>query len=304
MGGGIQGAFSLPDGKTFPTIEIEGHIGRAHVLVSCIEANGGPPYKCHQHKLVGTDCSEGICRKEIFCGSNTTRVTFKNLGIQVTKKRETEIALAERQRNLMDLEHSFIIDVDGAKSYSQSAVRLCFQVVLEAPDSKLLLEPIASDVLRDSHRHGQLAIVDYSENSAPVGGGKKILLFTEKKITNDIEVHFSYFDPSDHNKEIAVKGKYSPEDIHRHYCLAIKTPELKNSQDIKENIQAKMYLYNVENGNRSNEKDFFFLPYKTEEERRPVIIPFQKKTKPRTSGKAKYSFTERTLMMANIELKS
>ena len=45
-------------------------------------------------------------------------------------------------------------------------------------------------MIRDKKAHGDLNIINHSENWAPVEGGKKILLFTEKISRDDIEVHF------------------------------------------------------------------------------------------------------------------
>ena len=53
------------------------------------------------------------------------------------------------------------------------------------------MQPVVSNVIRDKKAHGDLNIINCSEDYAPVEGGKKILIFTEKISRDDIEVHFT-----------------------------------------------------------------------------------------------------------------
>ena len=58
------------------------------------------------------------------------------------------------------------------------------------------LAPIVSKVIQDKKAHSELQIIDHSDDSSPVEGGKKILLFCEKVDKNDIEVHFTLYTKS------------------------------------------------------------------------------------------------------------
>ena len=51
---------------------------------------------------------------------------------------------------------------------------------------------MVSDVIKDKRVHELPKIVDISDNSAPVKGGKKIIMFTSKIKHDDIQVLFEY----------------------------------------------------------------------------------------------------------------
>ena len=82
--------------------------------------------------------------------------------------------------------------------YNLNQVRLCFQVFLRQPNGLLPVDPVVSNVIYDAKAHKDLNIVNYSDNCAPIEGGKKILLFCEKISRDDIEIRFSYTDKSKH----------------------------------------------------------------------------------------------------------
>ena len=67
---------------------------------------------------------------------------------------------------------------------------------LKTPQGLYPLAPVVSNVIRDKKSCNDLQIVDISENSSPVEGGKKIMLFCDKVHKDDIEVHFSTFTKS------------------------------------------------------------------------------------------------------------
>ena len=83
--------------------------------------------------------------------------------------------------------------------YNLNQVRLCFQVFLRQPNNSLVpVDPVVSNVIYDAKAHKDLNICNYSDNCAPIEGGKKILLFCEKISRDDIEIRFSYTDKSKH----------------------------------------------------------------------------------------------------------
>lgn len=66
-----------------------------------------------------------------------------------------------------------------------NAVRLCFQVFLEHEQTKKFhvpLTPVVSDVIYDKKAMSDLVICELSDCTAPVSGGKRIILLCEKVI--------------------------------------------------------------------------------------------------------------------------
>merc|ERR1711881_593461 len=127
------------------------------------------------------------------------------------------------------------------------------------------LEPVVSTVIRDRKSHGNLVIANYSDNSAPAEGGKKIILFCEKVAKDDIEVHFSY--KNQNGAEQVQKGIFSPNDVHKQFGILLHTPALIDHQNITEEVHAQMYLYSKKNGVMSEGVDFCFLPKQFEMKR-------------------------------------
>ena len=164
--------------------------GPAVVVVSCVEENG-PPYKSHPHNLVGRQCLKGVCKVDV---SSDMTATFTNLGIQCVRKKDAPESLRDRQKIKVDPYKTGFDHLQS--SVNLNAIRLCFQVFLTLPGlaQPIVVPPVVSNVIRDRKAHGDLCIVNYSDNWSPVEGGKKIMLFCEKVSRDDIEVHFTYTD--------------------------------------------------------------------------------------------------------------
>ena len=93
--------------------------------------------------------------------------------------------------------------------YNLNQVRLCFQVFLRQPNNSLVpVDPVVSNVIYDAKAHKDLNICNYSDNCAPIEGGKKILLFCEKISRDDIEIRFSYTDKSKYASLLDNAPKY------------------------------------------------------------------------------------------------
>lgn len=77
-------------------------------------------------------------------------------------------------------------------SIDLNAVRLCFQVFLEGTERgrfTLPLVPVVSDTIFDKKAMSDLVICKMSHCSAPVAGGREIILLCEKVIiTNSYSV--------------------------------------------------------------------------------------------------------------------
>ena len=70
------------------------------------------------------------------------------------------------------------------------AVRLCFQVFL--PDGKPVIAPIVSNIITNKKAHGDLKIIDYQPKSCQMNEGVDVLVFCEKTMKGDLEVHFDF----------------------------------------------------------------------------------------------------------------
>merc|ERR1712018_337861 len=154
------------------------------------------------------------------------------------------------------------------KNINLNAIRLCFQAFLTMPGrAPIGLDPVVSEVIRDRKAYGDLVIVNYSDNVAPVEGGKKILLFCEKVTKDEIEVHFSY-----KNKDGVTQVQRGVINmVHKQFGIALQTPALTNFANITEQVHAQMYLYTKKNDieYKSDGVDFYFVPMET---KRPTVL--------------------------------
>ncbi|MEQ2181550.1 hypothetical protein GOODEAATRI_012751, partial [Goodea atripinnis] len=87
--GGLPGASSEKNRRTYPTVKINNYVGHARVEVQLV-THTDPP-RVHAHSLVGRHCNEnGTCMLDI--GPNDLTASFSNLGIlHVTKKGVVEV---------------------------------------------------------------------------------------------------------------------------------------------------------------------------------------------------------------------
>ena len=116
---------------------------------------------------------------------------------------------------------------------------------------------MVSNIIHDRKADVELSIVDCSDNCADVTGGKKILIFCEKVVKDDIEVRFDYTDEG--GLVHTLHGNFTPSQVHKQYGIAFTTPAF-TSQRIVQKVQAEMYLYKRSTSDRSNSIDFYFLP--------------------------------------------
>merc|ERR1711879_125520 len=105
-----------------------------------------------------------------------------NLGVQCVKRAKAVQSFEERKEIKVDpLNQGF----EYNKATNLNAIRLCFQAFLMVPGRQdaIPLEPVVSDVIRDKRAYGVKAIVNWSDDSAPVEGNKKICLLKESTKT-------------------------------------------------------------------------------------------------------------------------
>eukprot|EP00091_Calanus_sinicus_P008382 TRINITY_DN2045_c0_g1_i11.p1 TRINITY_DN2045_c0_g1~~TRINITY_DN2045_c0_g1_i11.p1 ORF type:complete len:644 (-),score=163.44 TRINITY_DN2045_c0_g1_i11:221-2152(-) len=261
--GALQGQFSTADKKTFPKIQILGYKGPAVVVVSCVTHDSDPP-KAHPHNLVspasvGRDgCKKGVCTVNV--NNDDMTVEFQHLGIQCVRKKDIADALKQRQEIRVDPYRQGFGHAESSGSIDLNAVKLCFQVFLENPSTPgkytVILPPVCSKPIFDAKAKKELQIMDISDNTAPVDGGKKIIILCERVARDDIKVKFYDSDPRSHWEEW---GDFQASDVHKQYAISLKTPRFDN-QNISEKKRIFIELVKPSDDSRSDPHEFFFLP--------------------------------------------
>lgn len=117
--------------------------------------------------------------------------------------------------------------------------KLCFQVFSKSMANGVSqLKEIAigfSNVIKDVQAHPELGIVNISDNSSPIQGGKKIIILCNKipvqKETKDgknkIEIHFDAsenYASDDKGPELLKKVMVNHDDVHQQCAITIPTP--------------------------------------------------------------------------------
>lgn len=145
----------------------------------------------------------------------------------------------------------FVKDETGM--ISLNAVRLCFQVIIYPEGQETPLLPIYSDVIKN-----ELKIVDISDKSSPVTGGKKILLLCEGLQGLETTVRFIQ---KDSEGNIMWKTEIYGQDmlVHRQSGISFKTPKYK-CQDIKKPVEVFVQLYRTTDQVESQLISFQFTP--------------------------------------------
>merc|ERR1719166_545531 len=261
--GALQGQFSTSDKKTFPKIQILGYKGPAVVVVSCVTHDTDPP-KAHPHNLVspasvGRDgCKKGVCTVNV--NNDDMTVEFPHLGIQCVRKKDIAEALKQRQEIRVDPYRQGFGHAENAGSIDLNAVKLCFQVFLENPNAPgkytVILPPVCSKPIFDAKAKKELQIMDISDNTAPVDGGKKIIILCERVARDDIKVRFFDSDPGSHWEEL---GDFQASDVHKQYAICLKTPRY-DDQNITERKRVFIELVKPSDDSRSDPLEFFFTP--------------------------------------------
>ncbi|XP_063774390.1 nuclear factor NF-kappa-B p105 subunit [Pseudophryne corroboree] len=256
--GGLPGASSEKNKKSYPQIKIHNYVGHAKIIVQLV--TNGKDVRLHAHSLVGKHCEDGVC--SINVGPKDMIVGFPNLGIlHVTKKKVIEILESRmvdafrRGYNAGLLVHPELNyqysadrpmterekDVIRQAAYQQSkdidlsVVRLMFTAFL--PDSNgsftRRLEPVISVPIYDSKapNASNLKIVRMDRTSGCVTGGEEIYLLCDKVQKDDIQIRFYEEDENGHIWE--GFGDFSPTDVHRQFAIVFKTPKYRDVNIIK-----------------------------------------------------------------------
>ncbi|XP_030420317.1 nuclear factor NF-kappa-B p105 subunit isoform X3 [Gopherus evgoodei] len=254
--GGLPGASSEKNKKSYPQVKIFNYVGPAKVIVQLV--TNGKNVHLHAHSLVGKYCEEGVCT--VNAGPKDMVVGFPNLGIlHVTKKKVFETLEARMtdackkgynpgllvhselnyiqaegggERQLTEREREIIRQaaVQQTKEMDLSVVRLMFTAFL--PDSTgsftRRLDPVISDAIYDSKapNASNLKIVRMDRTAGCVTGGEEIYLLCDKVQKDDIQIRF--YEEDENGGVWEGFGDFSPTDVHRQFAIVFKTPKYRD----------------------------------------------------------------------------
>ncbi|XP_067903226.1 nuclear factor NF-kappa-B p105 subunit-like isoform X2 [Heterodontus francisci] len=286
--GGLPGASSEKNKKTYPTVKVCNYIGQAKIVVQLV-TYGKDTVHLHAHSLVGKQCEKGICLVQV--GPKEMISTFPNLGIlHVTKKNVANI-LEQRmtqayvmgynngvvihpelnhrhndsygQRELTEREKELIhqASIQQAKEMDLSVVRLMFTALL--PDSSCRftrkLEPVISDPIYDSKapNASNLRIVRMDKTAGCVVGGDEVYLLCDKVQKDDIQVRF--YEEDENGGIWEAFGDFGPTDVHRQFAIVFRTPKYRDV-DISKPASVFVQLRRKSDNETSEPKPFTYYP--------------------------------------------
>ncbi|XP_027139162.1 nuclear factor NF-kappa-B p100 subunit isoform X4 [Larimichthys crocea] len=268
--GGLPGASSEKNRRTYPTVKINNYVGHARVEVQLV-THSDPP-RVHAHSLVGRHCTEnGTCTLDV--GPNDLTASFSNLGIlHVTKKGVVEVLSRrlreERKRqkgahcHLTDSEENSILKEakELGKVMDLNIVRLKFTAYLQDSNGGFTraLKPVVSNPIYDSKspNASNLKISRMDKTCGTVLGGDEIFLLCDKVQKDDIEIRF--YEEDDEGGWEAF-GDFSPTDVHKQYAIVFKTPPY-HSAEIERPVTVFLQLKRKKAGDSSDPKQFTYIP--------------------------------------------
>ncbi|XP_078099254.1 nuclear factor NF-kappa-B p100 subunit [Sander vitreus] len=268
--GGLPGASSEKNRRTYPTVKINNYVGHARVEVQLV-THSDPP-RVHAHSLVGRHCTEnGTCTMDV--GPNDLTASFSNLGIlHVTKKGVVEVLSRrlrdERKRQkgphglFTDSEEVLILKEakELGKVMDLNIVRLKFTAFLQDSNGGFTrgLKPVVSNCIYDSKspNASNLKISRMDKTCGSVLGGDEIFLLCDKVQKDDIEIRF--YEEDDEGGWEAF-GDFSPTDVHKQYAIVFKTPPY-HSAEIERPVTVFLQLKRKKAGDSSDPKQFTYIP--------------------------------------------
>uniref|UniRef100_A0A8D3A5S7 RHD domain-containing protein n=1 Tax=Scophthalmus maximus TaxID=52904 RepID=A0A8D3A5S7_SCOMX len=274
--GGLPGASSEKNRRTYPTVKINNYVGHARVEVQLV-THSDPP-RVHAHSLVGRHCTEkGTCMLDV--GPNDLTASFSNLGIlHVTKKGVVEI-LCKRLRDERKRQkgpHSNLTEAkELGKVMDLNIVRLKFTAYLQDSNGGFTraLKPVVSNPIYDSKspNASNLKISRMDKTCGSVLGGDEIFLLCDKVQKDDIEIRF--YEEDDEGGWEAF-GDFSPTDVHKQYAIVFKTPAY-HSAEIERPVTVFLQLKRKKAGDSSDPKQFTYIPQVQGQLRPPPKDRFQ-----------------------------
>ncbi|TMS17194.1 hypothetical protein E3U43_001263 [Larimichthys crocea] len=286
--GGLPGASSEKNRKTYPTIKVCNYQGPARVVVQLVTALTSLP-QLHAHSLVGKQCDKGICIADL--QPKDSNISFPNLGILHVTKKNVAKTLEERMieaykmgyncgvcihpeidalqgevrlpRDLSDHQRSVISSAASlqAKEMDLSVVRLMFTAFLLDSDGGFSrrLEPVVSEPIYDSKapNASNLKIVRMDRTAGCVSGGEEVYLLCDKVQKDDIQVRF--YEEDDTGLTWEALGDFSPTDVHRQFAIVFKTPKYRD-QNLQRPTSVFVQLKRKSDNETSEPKPFTYHP--------------------------------------------
>ncbi|XP_064177056.1 nuclear factor NF-kappa-B p100 subunit-like isoform X1 [Anguilla rostrata] len=273
--GGLPGASSEKNKKTYPTVKVNNHVGQARIEVQLV-THTDPP-RVHAHSLVGKHCDEnGTCG--VVVGPKDLTAQFNNLGVlHVTKKGVVEV-LTERlgkerlkrgSSQLTDAEQREVLKEakELGKSMDLNVVRLKFTAYLQDSHGgyTLSLKPVFSCPIYDSKspNASNLKITRMDKTCGSVLGGDEIFLLCDKVQKDDIEIRF--YEGEEEEDCWEAFGDFSPTDVHKQYAIVFKTPGY-HSTEIDHSVTVFLQLRRKNGGDCSEPKQFTYVPHDRDKE--------------------------------------
>ncbi|KAM9795569.1 nuclear factor NF-kappa-B p105 subunit [Neosynchiropus ocellatus] len=289
--GGLPGASSEKNQKTYPSVKIRSYQGPARVVVQLVTAGTAPlQLQLHAHSLVGKQCDKGICVMDVL--NTDSSISFPNLGILHVTKKNVAKTLEERMtdalrsgynvgvaihpevdawqgeirapRELSDQQRGLIsaVAADQARKMDLSVVRLMFTAFLPDSDGAFSrrLDPVVSVPIYDSKapNASSLKIVRMDRTAGCVSGGEEVYLLCDKVQKDDIQVQFYEEDDSGYVTWQAL-GDFSPTDVHRQFAIVFKTPKYRD-QNLQRPAPVFVQLRRKSDGETSEPKPFTYHP--------------------------------------------
>ncbi|KAL1263066.1 hypothetical protein QQF64_005805 [Cirrhinus molitorella] len=274
--GGLPGATSERNRRTYPTVKVSNYVGHARVEVQLV-THTDPP-RVHAHSLVGRHCNDnGICTIDV--GPNDLTAQFSNLGIlHVTKRGVVEVLtkrLKEEKKRLKETGYKFTDAEDQAvlqeakelgKNMDLNIVRLKFTAYLQDSNGSFTraLKPVVSNPIYDSKspNASNLKISRMDKTSGSVLGGEEVFLLCDKVQKDDIDIRF-YEEEEEGGWE--AFGDFSPTDVHKQYAIVFKTPPYRCA-DIARPVTVFLQLKRKKGGDCSEPKQFTYIPHNQDKE--------------------------------------
>uniref|UniRef100_A0A3B4UT50 Nuclear factor kappa B subunit 1 n=1 Tax=Seriola dumerili TaxID=41447 RepID=A0A3B4UT50_SERDU len=286
--GGLPGASSEKNRKTYPTVKICNYQGPARVVVQLVTALTQFP-QLHAHSLVGKQCDKGICIADL--QPKDSSISFPNLGILHVTKKNVAKTLEERMMEAVRMGYNCGVcihpDIDGlqaevrvprdlhehqrsvissaaslqSKDMDLSVVRLMFTAFLPDSDGGFSrrLEPVVSEPIYDSKapNASNLKIVRMDRTAGCVTGGEEVYLLCDKVQKDDIQVRF--YEEDDSGLTWEALGDFSPTDVHRQFAIVFKTPKYRD-QNLQKPTSVFVQLKRKSDNETSEPKPFTYHP--------------------------------------------
>uniref|UniRef100_A0A3P8ZGZ1 RHD domain-containing protein n=1 Tax=Esox lucius TaxID=8010 RepID=A0A3P8ZGZ1_ESOLU len=285
--GGLPGASSEKNRKSYPQVKICNYQGAARVVVQLV--TNSKDAHLHAHSLVGKQCDKGICIADL--QPKDPSISFPNLGILHVTKKNVSKTLEDRMteafrmgyncgivihpeidtlqaevrvpRELTDHQRSLICSAAShqAKDMDLSVVRLMFTAFLPDSDGGFSrrLDPVMSDPIFDSKapNASNLKIVRMDRTAGCVTGGEEVYLLCDKVQKDDIQVRFYEDDETGLTWE--AFGDFSPTDVHRQFAIVFKTPKYRDP-NLQKPTSVFVQLKRKSDNETSEPKPFTYHP--------------------------------------------